>query len=79
MVLVEKPGLLDESLQFLGGNMFAYFIWFASSLACGAIGAWVFAAKRRSPFLGFAIGFALNVVAVLVWKRLSSRSNGGVK
>ncbi len=59
--------------------MFAYFIWFASSLACGAIGAWVFAAKRRSPFLGFAIGFALNVVAVLVWKRLSSRSNGGVK
>jgi hypothetical protein len=49
--------------------MFTYFVWLVSSLAFGTIGAWLFARKGRSPFLGFILGVALNVFALAVWQQ----------
>ncbi len=59
--------------------MTTYFMWFLSSLIFGIIGAWLFAYKRRSPFLGFAVGFMLNVLVLVLWKRFANKKKEAAK
>lgn len=47
--------------------MSVYLLWFVSSVVCGAAGRYVFARKGWNPYYGFALGFALNVIGLVLW------------
>jgi len=47
--------------------MSVYLLWVVSSMACGAVGAYVFARQGWNRYWGFALGFALNVIGLVLW------------